>query len=268
MGKGLFANRPIPRDTIIGEYLGRLYPAGSPAARDAYVFLIDDVAESSALQYGNIVRFVNHHCRPNVRARLGMYGRRQVILYEAGKDIEAGAQLWVDYGLRYFYLPGRPCRCDAAEGDHVPGTNGPKKVAAKSAAKTKAKVRGSKGSARGQRKQKTDAASKCGRGNATTSGVSSGPGKSKGTSTTVPGKKHEQKDCADAVLKGLTRNAGVCRRYGPIAYTSYLRGDLKAPKHQGELCERVNTNRLLPDCAQESATRPRYVYTNYYGAIP
>lgn len=111
MGKGVFANQTIPSESIIGEYLGRLYP---------YVFVIPEIGEVTANQFGNLTRFVNHHCDPNVTARMGMYGKRQVVLYVANQEIKAGEQLFVDYGSVYFSLPDYPCKCDAQGGDHVP----------------------------------------------------------------------------------------------------------------------------------------------------
>lgn len=122
MGKGVFANRRIPSGSIIGEYLDRLYPLGNLQAHDKYVFLIREIAEVKASQFGNLTRFVNHHCYPNLTTpRLGMYGKRQVVLYEANREIEAGEQLFVDYGTRYFSLPNNPCKCDAQDGDHLRG---------------------------------------------------------------------------------------------------------------------------------------------------
>lgn len=120
LGKGVFANQAIPSESIIGEYLGRLCPPKSLPAHDRYVFIISEVAEVTADQFGNITRFVNHHCDPNVTARLGMYGKREVVLYVANQDIKAGEQLFVDYGSVYFSLPDFPCKCDAQDGDHVP----------------------------------------------------------------------------------------------------------------------------------------------------
>lgn len=215
MGKGVFANRNIPRGTILGEYLGRLYPIGSPAARDPYVFLFNKIADSSALQYGNVTRFFNHHCHHNIVARLGMYGRRQVVLYEAGRDVGVGEQLFVDYGTWYFFLPGNPCRCDALEGDHLPGTG---RLVLKARTRSEAKVRASASSAR-TRGQRLDALAKGAQRNCG-SGVSNRQ-RSKRNLTSMSWKKQRQEHSA-ARSNGLTRSAGVCRRYGPQVYTAYL----------------------------------------------
>ncbi|KAK7711645.1 Histone-lysine N-methyltransferase ehmt1 [Diaporthe eres] len=140
MGKGVFANQTIPSESIIGEYLGRLHPPKSLPVHDRYVFVIPEIGEVTANQFGNLTRFVNHHCDPNVTARVGMYGKRQVVLYVANREIKAGEQLFVDYGSVYFSLPDYPCRCDAQDGDHVPSAVHvrPRAVAAAESASVKA----------------------------------------------------------------------------------------------------------------------------------
>ncbi|KAG6353732.1 hypothetical protein INS49_005441 [Diaporthe citri] len=110
----------IPSGSVIGEYLGRLHPLKSLPPRDRYVFVIPEIADVTANQFGNLTRFVNHHCNPNVTARIGMYGKRQVVLCVANQEIEAGEQLFVDYGAAYFSWPDFPCKCDAQDGDHLP----------------------------------------------------------------------------------------------------------------------------------------------------
>ncbi|KAL1869114.1 hypothetical protein Daus18300_005650 [Diaporthe australafricana] len=121
MGKGVFANQPISSETIIGEYLGRLHPLNSLKGGDMYIFLLNGTAEATSRQYGNFTRFVNHHCNPNVTARIGMYGKRQVILYVTNQDIKAGDQVFVSYGRNYFSGSGILCKCDDQQGDHLPG---------------------------------------------------------------------------------------------------------------------------------------------------
>lgn len=121
MGKGVFANQPISSGTIIGEYLGRLHPLNSLKGGDMYIFLLTETAEVTCRQYGNFTRFVNHHCNPNVTARMGMYGKRRVILYVTNQDIKAGEQVFISYGRNYFSGSKILCKCDDQEGDHLPG---------------------------------------------------------------------------------------------------------------------------------------------------
>ncbi|KAJ0107487.1 hypothetical protein J7T55_007676 [Diaporthe amygdali] len=125
MGKGAFANQLIPRGTIIGEYLGRLHPLMTLHGGDRYIFYFNEAADVSAYQYGNITRFVNHHCKPNITAQLVMYGRRRVIVYTANQDIQTGDQVFVSYGRGYFEYSKTWCKCDNVEGNHLPSAPQP-----------------------------------------------------------------------------------------------------------------------------------------------
>ncbi|KAI3400084.1 hypothetical protein diail_4622 [Diaporthe ilicicola] len=121
MGKGVFANRAIPSGITIGEYLGRLHPLNSLKGGDMYIFLLDGAAEVTCREYGNFTRFVNHHCNPNVNARLGMYGKRRAIFYTTNRDIKQGEQIFISYGREYFKGSKIFCKCDGHDGDHLPG---------------------------------------------------------------------------------------------------------------------------------------------------
>lgn len=158
MGKGVFANQTIPNGSIIGEYLGRLHPPRSLPAEDRYVFVLTDIAEVTASQFGNHTRFVNHHCYPNVTARLAMYGKRQVIMYVADRDIKAGEQLFVHYGEVYFTRPDDPCRCDALDGDHVPSDvpARPRRKVGASGVKSSRTARQTRASRRNKASKKTE----------------------------------------------------------------------------------------------------------------
>lgn len=212
MGKGVFANRKIPSGTVICEYMGRLYPLGSLQARDRYVFLISEIAEVSAFQFGNFARFVNHHCDASIAPRLGMYGKRQVILYEANRDIEAGEQLSVHYGNSYFNLPCNPCKCDAQEGDHVPGKFKPRASREDRVAASNVKTSEEAVQTRSQRLDKSSIRAQ----------REGGPRIA--TKSTIPalfGKKHSRKQSA-VLSNTLTRSARIQRRHGPQVFTSRL----------------------------------------------
>lgn len=73
--------------------------------------------------YGNTSRFANHHCaRYNLDAAEVMHGRRRVVAYRAKRDVRAGEELFVHYGMRYWLLEN-PCLCDAAEDPHLSGAS-------------------------------------------------------------------------------------------------------------------------------------------------
>lgn len=209
MGKGVFANQTIPSGSVIGEYLGRLHPPKSLPVSDRYVFILSEIAEVSADQYGNLTRFMNHHCDPNVSPRIAMYGKRQVILYVANRKIKAGEQMFVDYGSVYFSLPDFPCRCDAQDGDHLPGKDRIRTrsvVAAESASVKASRI------AREARARKRDTDSY------KTQIVAALEELIKYTKKTrkergTAGKKQNRKQ--SAALNTLTRSAAVCKRCCP-----------------------------------------------------
>jgi hypothetical protein len=203
----VFANRRIPSGSIIGEYLGKLYPLGNLQARDKYAFLISEIAEVTASKFGNFTRFVNHHCGPNLTPRLGMYGKRQVVLYQANREIEAGEQLFIDYGTWYFSLPNNPCKCDAQDGDHLPDKF-------KSQASTKSKVATDKArtsrTAAQSRSRKLPKSSKITQRYASL-GKAANPSISTRDRRGSACEKQSRKQ-SDASLKSLTRSAGVGKR--------------------------------------------------------
>lgn len=209
MGKGVFANQTIPSESIIGEYLGRLHPPKSLPVHDRYVFVIPGIGEVTANQFGNITRFVNHHCDPNVTARLGMYGKRQVVLYAANREIRAGEQLFVDYGSVYFSLPDFPCRCDAQDGDHVPSAVHvrPRGAAAAESAGAEASriARDARALRRNRNSQRTQTVV------ALEENITStkSPIKARGLASKKQGR------ARSTVLNSLTRSAAVCKRCCP-----------------------------------------------------
>lgn len=90
MRQGVFANQSTSSGFIIGECMGRLYPSGFLLADDKDVFMINEIAEVTAKEFGNFTRFVNRHCTPNVTVQTGMYDKHQVVLYVSNREIKAG----------------------------------------------------------------------------------------------------------------------------------------------------------------------------------
>lgn len=125
MGLGVFAGVDLVEGQLLDEYFGELIPPRTAAARtdDDYLFEIPNVASSSARDYGNWTRFVNHACRDfNLEARDDVLGGRQTITFRAIKDIDRGGELFIDYGLAYFgdgdgYIL---CKCPALPQPHIP----------------------------------------------------------------------------------------------------------------------------------------------------
>ena len=93
-GRGLFAKRPIPADTLLGEYLGE------PIYHHRGVFIGDWTMQvdhpdgrielRNAKHGGNALRFINYAKDPNTR----VHG----FLFYAKRDIGVGEEITWDYG--------------------------------------------------------------------------------------------------------------------------------------------------------------------------
>lgn len=74
--------------------------------------------------YGNVSRFINHHCEPNlVPVRVFMSHqdlRFPRIAFFSTRLIEAGEQLGFDYGERFWDIKGKlfSCRCGSPKCRH------------------------------------------------------------------------------------------------------------------------------------------------------
>lgn len=147
----MFANAQIPDGTIIGEYLGELVPNDTFRPGDQYGFDYL-VAGCTAHRFGNITRFVNHHCRPNLTVEQGMYGKRLVMFLKADGNIAVDQQVFINYGEDYFRTLNIQCMCDDKAGDHLPP---PDPAAKKAAAKKGAAKKGAakKGAAKAMAKK-------------------------------------------------------------------------------------------------------------------
>ncbi len=122
-GTGAFAAQDIQAGQRIGQYEGRRYTARQAAARDwdhalTYVFGLSDGSLIDASEGGNATRHLNHSCSPNCEAQeeTGPRKRLQIVFY-ALRDLKAGEELFLDYGL-VVEDPSDPadyrCACGAA----------------------------------------------------------------------------------------------------------------------------------------------------------
>jgi|GEM_PF-2519314 len=108
VGRGLFAERPIPTGTFIGEYAGVLTRDWAPVGRGGRFnpYLLKYPFESAyaidAETRGNELRFVNH-------SRGGANARRVCVLFEgllrvvfvADRVLAPDEQILIDYGPDY-----------------------------------------------------------------------------------------------------------------------------------------------------------------------
>jgi SET domain-containing protein len=112
-GKGLFADRPIPKRKKLGEFTGELISVREARrrAKQATRIVIVEMSETRAVDgsvNGGPFQFVNHSCDPNLYIRIA-YGR---IEFYTKKRIKAGEELTCDYGESHH--DGKlPCCCQS-----------------------------------------------------------------------------------------------------------------------------------------------------------
>jgi SET domain-containing protein len=109
-GRGAFAAATIPNRAKIGEITGELISIRTARlrARGRCRMCLIDISGTQALDCtrGNVLRFLNHSCRPN--AFLRVIGSR-VEVY-AKRRIRNGEELTADYGESP-HSGGMKCRC-------------------------------------------------------------------------------------------------------------------------------------------------------------
>ncbi|KAI6222961.1 Histone-lysine N-methyltransferase EHMT2-like isoform X4 [Aphelenchoides fujianensis] len=137
-GKQMWAVRArerIPKDAFVVEYAGEMTelrdeePRTMPEdANDDYIFEVDtgDCEELfgrrrawtiDAARFGNVARFLNHSCRPNVRAVRGRVGVEPVVrcgLF-AARQLEAGEELTLDYGVEWWAQKAAAVECNCQQ---------------------------------------------------------------------------------------------------------------------------------------------------------
>jgi uncharacterized protein len=103
-GKGVFAVAPIPKGDIVIEYKGdvitwkqaqKRHPHDPNDPNHTFFFHIDDKNVIDGGTNGNAARWINHACKTNCEAD-EVDGR---VFIKARRDIEAGQELFYDYGL-------------------------------------------------------------------------------------------------------------------------------------------------------------------------
>ncbi|KAF0694479.1 Aste57867_14647 [Aphanomyces stellatus] len=122
-GWSLRATTPIPAQTFVGEYVGRLVGTQAMDRSSTYIVSIREEAEDmiwrtnvDARDVGNFTRFINHACVPNARwdtyrgdgpAASTFCPRIHVLSL---RDIHAGEEITVDYGVACG-VGATPCGC-------------------------------------------------------------------------------------------------------------------------------------------------------------
>ncbi|XP_056149726.1 histone-lysine N-methyltransferase EHMT1a [Lampris incognitus] len=134
MGWGVRALQDIPQGTFICEYVGEIITDAEADKRenDSFLFTLDnkvgDVHCIDARLFGNIGRFINHLCEPNLLA-IRVFTMHQDlrfprIAFFSSRPIQAGDQIGFDYGDYYWKIKGKyfGCQCGSPKCRHLPTT--------------------------------------------------------------------------------------------------------------------------------------------------
>jgi SET domain-containing protein len=112
-GWGVFATRPITKNTRIVDYAGEKIGNRESLRREAqylrrghiWCFKLNRLFVRDAAVGGNISRFINHSCEPNCYTQIV----GETIWIRAARNIRKGEELTYDYATDG--VGTMPCRC-------------------------------------------------------------------------------------------------------------------------------------------------------------
>ena len=121
-GRGLYARNLIEKDTWIVQYVGErvdkvesdrrsnelLDQSKDNGGARVYMFILSDEWDIDGNVEANDARLVNHACDPNVEAQIW---EDKEIWFIALRDIQAGEELFYNYGFALDTWDEHPCRC-------------------------------------------------------------------------------------------------------------------------------------------------------------
>ncbi|XP_028273686.1 histone-lysine N-methyltransferase EHMT1 isoform X2 [Parambassis ranga] len=126
-GWGVRALQDIPQGTFVCEYVGEIISESEAEMRqnDAYLFSLDDKPQDlyciDARFYGNISRFLNHMCEPNLFACRVFTTHQDLrfphIAFFASENIKAGEELGFNYGDHFWEVKSKlfSCECGSSK---------------------------------------------------------------------------------------------------------------------------------------------------------
>ena len=120
--RGVFAVKDIPDETYIIEYIGekigkdesdergwaQMDEARETGGAAVYIFTLDDEFDLDGNVPENAARLINHSCDPNCEAYIV---DEDHIWICATRDIEAGEELFFNYGFDLENYEDHPCHC-------------------------------------------------------------------------------------------------------------------------------------------------------------
>ncbi|XP_034547913.1 histone-lysine N-methyltransferase EHMT1a isoform X2 [Notolabrus celidotus] len=130
MGWGVRAVQDVPQGAFICEYVGEIISDSEADKRenDAFLFTLDNKVEDvhciDARLFGNIGRFINHLCEPNLLAvrvfTMHQDLRLPRIAFFSSRPIKAGDQIGFDYGDHFWRVKSKffSCHCGSLKCRH------------------------------------------------------------------------------------------------------------------------------------------------------
>ncbi|KAJ7308066.1 hypothetical protein JRQ81_008571 [Phrynocephalus forsythii] len=130
MGWGVRTMQDIPLGTFVCEYVGELISDAEANVREEDCYLFDlgnkdrDIYCIDARFYGNISRFINHFCEPNLIAVRVFMSHQDLrfprIAFFSSRNIQAGEEIGFDYGERFWNIKGKyfSCLCGSLKCRH------------------------------------------------------------------------------------------------------------------------------------------------------
>jgi len=122
-GWGVRALKHIPRGSYVCEYVGELITDSAADQRedDSYLFDLDNRDGETfcidARRYGNVSRFINHRCQPNLVPVKVFVDHQDVrfprIALFTSRDVEPLEELGFDYGEKFWIIKYKTftCKC-------------------------------------------------------------------------------------------------------------------------------------------------------------
>ncbi|XP_013409361.1 uncharacterized protein LOC106172957 isoform X1 [Lingula anatina] len=120
-GWGVRTLQDVPQGTFICEYIGELISDSEADRRedDSYLFDLDNKDGETycidARHYGNVSRFINHLCEPNVIPVKVFIEHQDLrfprICFFASRDIKSGEELGFDYGEKFWIIKWKQFTC-------------------------------------------------------------------------------------------------------------------------------------------------------------
>nr|XP_061836747.1 histone-lysine N-methyltransferase EHMT1 isoform X2 [Nerophis lumbriciformis] len=121
-GWGVRALQDIPQGTFVCEYIGEIISEAEAEMRqnDAFLFSLEDKPQAQycidARFYGNVSRFLNHMCEPNLFACRVFTTHQDLrfphIAFFASENIKAGEELGFNYGKHFWEVKNKMFSCD------------------------------------------------------------------------------------------------------------------------------------------------------------